>query len=182
MSRCRQQPLPARARKSKSGEALQSLEDGRQDAAHCSSSGYPAAEAAPLKGKGKKASRKALKCTDVGAEEVTVQPQHDQQEQKARVVQVVSAAEAPALAQFQATPRAGWWGARRFASAGKPPAHPRCHALERRPLPLPLASMCLLCPAIFRRLIFILQRRQARPDPARPSLPTRRALALYRID
>ena len=116
----------SKSKKAKSQEASQALEDGRQDAAHCSSSGHPAAEAAPLKRKGKKAGRKALKGGEEGAGEVTTQPQQHQQKQKARVIHVVSAAEAPALAQFEATPRVGWWGARRFASAGKPPAHPRC--------------------------------------------------------
>ena len=39
--------------------------------------------------------------------------------QNARVVHIVAAAEAPSLAQFRATPRLGWWGANRFASAGE---------------------------------------------------------------
>lgn len=42
-----------------------------------------------------------------------------EQRPKARVVHVVSVGEGPGLAAFKATPRSGWWGARRFASAGE---------------------------------------------------------------
>lgn len=48
------------------------------------------------------------------------------QKQRARVVHVVAAAEAPSLAQFKATPRSGWWGASRFASAGGSPSSIAC--------------------------------------------------------
>ena len=112
--------LVSRSKKAKTGEASQSCKDGKQDAARCSSAGHPAAEVALLKRKGKKATSKGLTCTEEGAEEVVTQPQQKQHKRKSRVVHVVSGAKAPALSPFQATPRTGWWGARRFASAGKP--------------------------------------------------------------
>ena len=49
-----------------------------------------------------------------------VAPEPSQQRRKARVVHVVSVGEGPGLAAFKATPRSGWWGARRFSSAGEP--------------------------------------------------------------
>jgi hypothetical protein len=63
-----------------------------------------------------KASTKAAINTD---ERERAGPGGELQKHRARVVHTVPASEAPHLAQFKPTPRSGWWGASRFASAGE---------------------------------------------------------------
>ena len=109
---------PGKAKKSKAMLSKQACEAEATEAAQNSAAAK--AVAATKSKKGKKAPKVIIPSSEGGHAEAT-EAQEGKQMQKARVVHVVSAAEAPALATFEATPRTGWWGARRFASAGEPP-------------------------------------------------------------
>ena len=101
---------------------LESTANGSIDKAHnrASSPAEAAATPEPVKSKVKRRKEKAGERAAVDSKESKgTGPGEEGQKQKIRVVHIVAAAEAPSLAQFKATPRSGWWGASRFASAGE---------------------------------------------------------------
>ena len=101
---------------SKTKKKQKSQESDEIDNGSAAPEGTP--EVAQIKRSKKNASQKA----PAAVNEDDTEPQ--EQRRKLRVVHVVVAGEAPSLAAFKATPRSGWWGARRFASAGKAATNP----------------------------------------------------------